>query len=170
MEIIRLPSHSNEHGDLQRGKCSSTLLWARRGWYLDRPGFWHGACGPAACWAGGVAGLLDNAMLDTRRDAHTLAHLAAMHANVWALVSYLEVAGSEIDAMPSDRHAAQIRALQIRHLVEQLCTDTVRRFARAYGPARLSLWMQTYRDGTKKRTYMSVSRTPNAILNRLPNF
>ncbi len=22
-------------------------------WYLTRPGFWHGAIGPAACWAGG---------------------------------------------------------------------------------------------------------------------
>ena len=27
------------------------------GWYLSRPGFWHGALGPAACWAGGAAGL-----------------------------------------------------------------------------------------------------------------
>lgn len=30
----------------------------RPGWYLERPGFWHGACGPAACWVGGVAGSL----------------------------------------------------------------------------------------------------------------
>jgi hypothetical protein len=25
------------------------------GWYLSRPGFWHGSIGPAACWAGGEA-------------------------------------------------------------------------------------------------------------------
>ena len=31
------------------------------GWYLDRPGFWHGACGPASCWAGGAQGLIDYA-------------------------------------------------------------------------------------------------------------
>lgn len=109
------------------------------GWYLDRAGFWHGACGPAACWAGGAAGLLDYAMLNKREDVHTLAHLAAMHANVWALESYLDVAGKEIDSDPADRRAAQIRALQVRHLVEQSCTDTIRRFARAYGPAPLSM-------------------------------
>ncbi len=108
-------------------------------WYLERPGFWHGACGPAACWAGGVAGLLDHAMKNKREDAHTLAHLAAMHANIWALESYLDVAGREIDSAPFDRHAAQIRALEVRHLVEQACTDTLHRFARAYGPAPLAM-------------------------------
>ena len=41
------------------------------GWYLERPGFWHGACGPAACWAGGVAGLLDFALeQQTGRSPH----------------------------------------------------------------------------------------------------
>lgn len=109
------------------------------GWYLNRAGFWHGACGPAACWAGGVAGLLTFALRNKRTDCHTLAHLGALHANVWALEGYLEVAGREIDRTPHDRAAAQIRALSVRHLVEQLCTDTLRRFARAYGPAPLSM-------------------------------
>jgi hypothetical protein len=44
-------------------------------WYLDRPGFWHGACGPAACWVGGVAGLVDFATASKRDDPHTLATL-----------------------------------------------------------------------------------------------
>jgi alkylation response protein AidB-like acyl-CoA dehydrogenase len=109
------------------------------GWYLDRPGFWHGACGPAACWAGGVAGLLDFAMDSPRRDPHTLAHLAALYANVWALESFLDQAGREIDSCPSDSTAARIRALAVRHLVERLCTDTLQRFARAYGPAPLCM-------------------------------
>ncbi len=118
---------------------SADTIVGEAGWYLSRVGFWHGACGPAACWAGGVAGLLDYAMLNKRNDVHTLAHLAAMYANVWALESYLDVAGREIDKIPSDRHGAQIRALQVRHLVEQTCTDTLRRFARTYGPAPLSM-------------------------------
>jgi alkylation response protein AidB-like acyl-CoA dehydrogenase len=50
-------------------------------WYLERPGFWHGACGPAACWAGGAAGLVDYAIRQSRRDPHTMAHLGAMHAS-----------------------------------------------------------------------------------------
>ncbi len=105
------------------------------GFYLDRPGFWHGALGPAACWAGGVAGLLDHALASSRQDPHTLAHLGAMEANVWAMRACLERAGEEIDRAPHDRTAAHRRALTVRHLIEQLAADTLRRFARAYGPA-----------------------------------
>ena len=81
------------------------------GWYLERPGFWHGACGPAACWAGGVAGLLDFALKSKRDDPHTLAHLGAMQASVWGMYSLLRQAGDEIDGAPCDAKAAQIRAL-----------------------------------------------------------
>lgn len=109
------------------------------GWYLQRPGFWHGACGPAACWAGGMAGLLEAAMHYKRNDAHTLAHLGAIYANVWACESYLDAAGREIDAHPADGAAARRRALQVRHLIEQSCTDTLHRFARAYGPHPLCM-------------------------------
>lgn len=31
----------------------------RDNWYVQRPGFWLGAVGPAAAWAGGAAGLVD---------------------------------------------------------------------------------------------------------------
>ncbi len=127
------------------------------GFYLDRPGFWHGACGPAACWAGGAAGLLAYADQSKRSDAHTLAHLSAMHANVWAMQSLLRTAGEEIDAGPRDvpaaqqaahraaQQAAQQRALTLRHLIEQLASDTLRRFARAYGPVPLAMHEATAR-------------------------
>jgi alkylation response protein AidB-like acyl-CoA dehydrogenase len=109
------------------------------GWYLQRPGFWHGACGPAACWAGGAAGLVDYAMTQSRHDPHTLAHLGAMHASLWALTSYLDSAGREIDAMSNDYETARIRALTLRHVVEQACTDILRRLPRAYGPHPLAM-------------------------------
>ncbi len=115
------------------------------GSYLSRPGFWHGACGPAACWAGGAAGLLAYADESKRNDPHTLVHLAGMHANVWAMRSLLRTAGEEIDAEPNDVPAAQRRALTLRHLIEQLATDTLRRFARAYGPAPLAMQEHTAR-------------------------
>ena len=108
-------------------------------WYLQRPGFWHGACGPAACWAGGAAGLVDYAMSQSRHDPHTLAHLGAMYASVWALTSYLESAGREIDVTASEYELAHIRALAVRHLVEQVCTDVIRRLSRAYGPHPLAM-------------------------------
>jgi alkylation response protein AidB-like acyl-CoA dehydrogenase len=107
-------------------------------WYLRRPGFWHGACGPAACWAGGAIGLVEYARAQHRDDAHTLAHLGAMHAAAWALRSFFESAGNEIDGDPCDRSAAQARALTVRHLVEQACSDVLRRLGRAYGPRALA--------------------------------
>jgi alkylation response protein AidB-like acyl-CoA dehydrogenase len=109
------------------------------GFYLDRPGFWHGACGPAACWAGGAAGLVDFANKQKRDDPHTTAHLAAMRALAWALRTFLVTAGQEIDRDPEHRGRAQIRALTVRHLVEQACSEILMRFARAYGPYPLAM-------------------------------
>ncbi|MFN2977116.1 acyl-CoA dehydrogenase family protein [Terriglobus aquaticus] len=109
------------------------------GFYLDRPGFWHGACGPAACWAGGAAGLLHFARQSKRNDAHTVAHRAAMEANVWTMRTLLTQAGVEIDQAPGDRGAAHVRALRLRHMVEQLADDTLQRFSRAYGPHPLAM-------------------------------
>jgi alkylation response protein AidB-like acyl-CoA dehydrogenase len=109
------------------------------GWYLQRPGFWHGACGPAACWAGGAAGLVEYANEQSREDPHTLAHLGAMRASIWASLSYLDSAGREIDAAPKDREGAVVRALTVRHLIEQACTDILRRLPRAYGPHPLAM-------------------------------
>ena len=109
------------------------------GWYTERPGFWHGACGPAACWAGGAAGLVEMAMRTSRQDAHTLAHLGAMRADVWALEAYLDAAGREIDAGGDGIADARVRALTVRHLVEQACTDVLRRLPRALGPVPLAM-------------------------------
>jgi alkylation response protein AidB-like acyl-CoA dehydrogenase len=108
-------------------------------WYLERTGFWHGACGPAACWAGGAEGLLQYASSNNRKDTHTLAHLGAMHSSIWAMRCCLASAGQEIDENPDDYEEARIRALTLRHLVEQHCTDVLRRFARAFGPFPLSM-------------------------------
>jgi hypothetical protein len=104
------------------------------GWYLDRLGFWRGAIGPAGCWAGGAEGLVDYAAHQKRNDPHTMAHFGAMHSSVWALRSYLESAGREIDKDTNTFARARILALTVRHLVEQSCTDILRRLTRAYGP------------------------------------
>jgi len=109
------------------------------GYYLLRPGFWHGACGPAACWAGGAAGLLNWASKQKRDDAHTLAHLGAMEAAVWSMKAALQTAGDEIDAAWNKVDAAQMRALSLRHVIEQGCIDVMRRLARAYGPHPLAM-------------------------------
>jgi alkylation response protein AidB-like acyl-CoA dehydrogenase len=138
-------------------QLSSNAVVGTSGWYLDRPGFWHGACGPAACWAGGVAGLLDFALASKRDDPHSLAHLGAMQAGVWGMYSLLKQAGADIDAAPCDAKAAQIRALQLRHLIEQAGTDILQRFSRAYGPYPLSMDEGTSRRYQEAGLYMRQS-------------
>jgi alkylation response protein AidB-like acyl-CoA dehydrogenase len=109
------------------------------GWYLERPGFWHGACGPAACWAGGALGLIDYAREHTREtNSHAIAHLGALEANAWQMRALLEAAGREIDSDFGNVQAARVRALSLRHLIEQSCTDTMLRFGRALGPRPLA--------------------------------
>lgn len=120
--------------------AASTLnLVGEEDWYARRPGFWHGACGPAACWAGGAIGLVDYAARQSRADPHTLAHLGAMQAAAWAMQAFLTVAGDQIDEDPYDPLRANIRALTVRHLIEQACTETLRRLSRAHGPRPLAM-------------------------------
>ncbi|MGI4855219.1 MAG: acyl-CoA dehydrogenase [Janthinobacterium lividum] len=113
-----------------------TRIVGEQNWYTSRPGFWQGACGPAAAWAGGAAGLLDVVLASKRDDPHTAAHRAGIHSNVWATECYLQAAAAEFDRDPAIN--AMVRALEVRHLVEQACTDTLRRFARCMGPAPLA--------------------------------
>jgi alkylation response protein AidB-like acyl-CoA dehydrogenase len=109
------------------------------GWYLNRPGFWHGAIGPAACWAGGALALIDAATRLNRKDAHSRAQLGALQATAWGLRALLEQAGHEIDADPRDTTGtARTRALKVRHLIERACTDVLDRFGRATGPQLLA--------------------------------
>lgn len=128
-----------------------------RDFYLGRSGFWHGACGPAACWAGGAAGLVDFAGRQRRNDPHTLAHLGALYSLEWALTSYLEVAGNEIDSTFADTSLALKRALKLRHLVEQACTEIIRRFARAYGPHPIAMDKEISRRYAELDLYLRQS-------------
>jgi alkylation response protein AidB-like acyl-CoA dehydrogenase len=104
-------------------------------WYLERPGFWHGAIGPAACWAGGAVFLIDAATALGRNDAHSRAHVGALQSLAWGLRAMLEQSGREIDADPQDlAREARVRALKVRHLIERACTEVLDRFGRATGP------------------------------------
>jgi alkylation response protein AidB-like acyl-CoA dehydrogenase len=108
------------------------------GWYLDRPGFWHGAIGPAACWAGGALALIDAATACHRKDPHTLAQVGALISIAWGLEALLAKAGEEIDQEAVDSKRAMQRALQVRHLTERWCTEVLDRFGQATGPQLLA--------------------------------
>lgn len=110
------------------------------GWYLERPGFWDGAVGPAACWAGAAQGLVDAARAQPPTSAHSRAHLGALVALDWHLSSTLDSAGREIDARSgqADTDEARATALTVRHLIDVAGAEVQDRFARALGPRALT--------------------------------
>ena len=108
------------------------------GFYLERPGFWHGAVGVAACWYGGALGAMR--MLAARKvvDDHQLAHLGAVVATCEMMRTVLDGAAREIDASSgtSDPDGKR-RALVVRHLVEHGCQEVLTRSGRGGGTSPL---------------------------------
>lgn len=107
--------------------------------YLERPGFWHGAAGVAACWYGGAATVAEP--LEARlhkANPHQLAHMgiidAALAGARWALVG----AAHEVDADPYDHdRQARIRALQVRTIIESAAVRVIESVGRALGAGPL---------------------------------
>ncbi len=109
--------------------------------YLERPGFWHGGAGVAACWFGGAVGVartLLQAVRDGRDDPHTLAHLGAVDAVLHQLWLHLEAAAAQIDADPHGP-GARLRAQRVRACVEAGATEVLDRVGRALGAGPLCL-------------------------------
>jgi hypothetical protein len=144
------------------------------GWYLDRVGFAHGGCGPAACWAGGALGLVDHAVaVGSRRAAkpHFDAYTGALLALAWNLDAMLQFAGDQIDERPTDRSLATQRALMLRHRVERTVTEIVDLHGRAVGPrpliqhdsvirriAQLQLYVRQHHDETDLEMIATIDR------------
>ncbi|MDY7106691.1 MAG: hypothetical protein S0880_36405 [Actinomycetota bacterium] len=131
------------------------------GWYLDRPGFWHGACGPAACWAGGATGLVDDAIARAAErgpQPHRDAAVGALSALATLMEATLDHAGAGIDRDPSDVDgAARVRALETRHLIERACTEVIDRHGRAFGPRPLAFDADTHRRVLEVQLYIRQS-------------
>jgi alkylation response protein AidB-like acyl-CoA dehydrogenase len=109
--------------------------------YLERPGFWHGAAGVAACWLGGADGLLRPLLARAatgRLDDHGLAHLGACDAAVHAAGLALDAAAAQADADPADLGGrARIEALRARAVVEWAVGEVLTRVGRALGAGPL---------------------------------
>ncbi|MEU4243351.1 acyl-CoA dehydrogenase [Actinoplanes sp. NPDC026619] len=108
------------------------------GAYVDRPGFWHGGVGVAACWFGGALGVADALLSAARRKdvgPHALAHLGAVDVALGAAGSVLADAALRIDADPgADAH---VLALRVRATVESAATEVLDRVGRALGAGPL---------------------------------
>ncbi|MGZ4563402.1 MAG: acyl-CoA dehydrogenase family protein [Mycobacterium sp.] len=109
--------------------------------YLDRPGFWHGAIGVAACWLGGarrVADPLYHCAASESADAYSLAHLGAVDAALAASDAILGAAATQVDSDPFDRAGtAQLLARRVRTVVEHAVDEAITRTGRALGPGPL---------------------------------
>lgn len=109
------------------------------GWYLSRPGFWWGAAGVAAVWAGGAAGLVARLLGVWRDDPISLAHLGAAHASVEAARSMVGATATAIDADPSMPSEAAARLAYVtRHVADRTAGAVIEHTTRALGPGPMT--------------------------------
>ncbi len=113
-------------------------LVGRRGGYLSRAGFWHGAVGVAAVWWGGAVGVaapLYEAVAAGRAHTHAVAHLGAIEVLLESSAALLRQAAAAMDKDSSE--VGERTALTVRAAVEAAATETIERVGRALGPAPL---------------------------------
>lgn len=109
-------------------------------WYLDRPGFWIGAIGVAAVWAGALDALVATVVDALRRQAvatpHQVAHLGACVVHQHTVSRVLDDAARIVDASPGSdhRHLANV----VRTAVESAAQDVLVRTNRALGAGPLA--------------------------------
>lgn len=113
--------------------------------YLERPGFWHGRAGLAACWYGAAAALAEQlrSALRQQPDARIAANLGAADVALKGTAALLRDVAAAIDAHPrgnAQMHALRARAgaesavgtvlAHVRRAAETLPLDREPRFAR----------------------------------------
>ena len=110
--------------------------------YLERPGFWFGGTGVAACWFGGARGLVEHVLRSVGPHPSELVVVELGHAvaHIDLMRRVIEQAAKEIDADPHDRtDTAKRRALVIRHAVHHASQQVLAHAAAAGGARPLCL-------------------------------
>ncbi|WKZ86470.1 acyl-CoA dehydrogenase [Ralstonia pickettii] len=107
--------------------------------YLERPGFWHGAAGIAACWLGGCFGLRAGlAAAATARPSTNLdTHLGVVDSALAAARALTRETAVWIDEHP--RSHAELAALRLRCAVEHTVERVQACVSRALGPRALTV-------------------------------
>ncbi|WP_260498093.1 MULTISPECIES: acyl-CoA dehydrogenase [unclassified Pseudomonas] len=101
--------------------------------YLQRPGFWHGGAGIAACWHG-AAQAIGQALrqhCNARPEPHALAHLGVVECALQASASLLRDTAQWIDQRPAT--AAELPARRLRAACEASATQVLEHVGRALG-------------------------------------
>lgn len=109
----------------------------RPGDYGNRPGFWHGGAGIAACWFGGASTLarLTREGMGSAPDPHRQAHLGAIDVAMTAAAALLRETAAWIDRHPDAN--AQSVAMRARLVVEHAATEVLHHASRALGAGAL---------------------------------
>jgi alkylation response protein AidB-like acyl-CoA dehydrogenase len=110
--------------------------------YLQRPGFWFGAIGVAACWYGGAVGIVNDLIrsLSPEPSDFVLADLGDCVSALETMRVVLKCAAHQIDEDPGDDAGqAQFRALVARHVVHGGALTVLERTASAGGARPLCL-------------------------------
>jgi alkylation response protein AidB-like acyl-CoA dehydrogenase len=107
--------------------------------YLNRPGFWHGGAGIAACWYGAAQSLAEHLHAALRAqavaDPHRLTHLGQVDIAMEGAAALLRETAAAIDADPYAD--ASTPALRARLAVEAAATKVLTHVTRALGAGPL---------------------------------
>jgi hypothetical protein len=104
--------------------------------YTQRPGFWFGGAGVAACWYGGAVGLV-NDLIDSgspESSEHAMADLGLAASSLESMRCVLKSVAQGFDDDPLDEGGqAQFRSLVARQVVHDRATEVLARVASAGG-------------------------------------
>lgn len=101
--------------------------------YLQRPGFWQGGGGIAACWYGAARSLAQRlkAHCLAHPEPHALAHLGAVDSALRSAAAVLRECAMQIDLAPHED--AQLLARRARAVVENSVEQVLTHVGRALG-------------------------------------
>ncbi|MBO9569488.1 MAG: acyl-CoA dehydrogenase [Cellulomonas iranensis] len=111
------------------------------GWYLERPGFWWGGIGVAACWYGGAVALGRTLWRHTTTtdDRLVAMHLGAVDVALADARRALAEAARVVDGTLDLGLPGTLLAKRVRATVARTCEDVLTRVGHALGPAPLAL-------------------------------
>jgi alkylation response protein AidB-like acyl-CoA dehydrogenase len=106
--------------------------------YLERPGFWAGAVGVAACWHGATLAVAEAlwAAVKASDDPHRLVHLGRVHRALGENKAMLKLAAQRLDDQP--KVAQSILARTVRATIASNAIGVIDIVGRALGPSPLA--------------------------------
>lgn len=112
-------------------------LVADADFYLQRPGFWHGGAGIAACWYGAATAIAEQVRRSSRIVGNPFAavHVAVIDEQLHVARLALCELAAQIDDAPGTDHRYAVTRL--RCLMDRVCRDVLERAALALGPVSL---------------------------------